>query len=76
MIKTVPKSGGFVTKLYGIAYRGRLLRSRRSPKFNSVPGVYDTLEDAGKDAEYWTNRFGKKHSAVPVEVEYKWKVKK
>lgn len=74
--KTIPKSGGFVMTLYSIMCRGRILPSPSHPKNHSVPGVYDNLEDAGKDAEHWTMLFGKKHRAVAIEVEYKWKVKK
>jgi hypothetical protein len=73
--KAVPKQSGFVTTLYGITRRGRLLPSPSHPKNHSVPGVYDCMEDAEKDAEHWTWMSDKKHRAVAIEVEYKWKVK-
>jgi hypothetical protein len=73
--ETVPKQSGFVTTLYGIMCRGRLLPSPIHPNNHNVPCVYGNLQDAEKDAEHWAFMSGKKHRAVAIEVDYKWKVK-
>jgi hypothetical protein len=76
MSKTVRQSGKFTTTLYGISVNKRLMSAfgHKQNKID-VPGVYDVLEAAENDAKIWTERYGKKHSVVSIDVEYKWKVK-